>query len=102
MREWFLVFKQIKLIFTGKVWHLVSFWKWEFYTAPQYNVPLLSKNNSLSPITPLHLFLNSFWHEAPVKRYAFFMVKHEKSDDIAWNGWLESLYYDTLELYVFL
>lgn len=40
---------------------------------PQYNIPLLSKNNSLSPITPLHLFLSSFLARGAYKALCFFL-----------------------------
>ena len=30
IRKWFLIMMQIKLIFTTKVSHLASFWKWDF------------------------------------------------------------------------
>ena len=30
LRKWFLITMQIKLIFTTKVSHLASFWKWDF------------------------------------------------------------------------
>ena len=33
LRKWFLIMMQIKLIFTTKVSHLASFWKWDFWNS---------------------------------------------------------------------
>ena len=48
IREWFLILMQIKLIFTRKVLHQVSFWKWEIFGTRKFESGLFEIKESLS------------------------------------------------------